>query len=87
MTIGKCEPGDAREILVLRPVTIWFNCLGESLHCVPTAHGLGAAVVKNDMSWVFGLLDDGRHEFTAQSLPLIWCRLRGHVVGQAILLY
>ena len=86
LTIGnKCEPGVARYTRILHPVRIWFNCLNESLHCTPTAHGLRATVVKNDIGWSFGLLDDGRHEFTGQSLNSNWCRVRNSVEGQSIL--
>ena len=38
-----------------------------------------ATIVKNDMGWVFGLLGDGRHEFTGQGLISSRRRVRNHV--------
>ena len=56
LTVGKSEPGVARDEVVSHPMRIWFNCLYESLHCIPTAHGLCATIVKNDMAWMVGLI-------------------------------
>ena len=43
------------------PVNLGLLTVGKSLHCILTAHGLCATIVKDDMGWMFGLILNGRH--------------------------